>query len=146
MTLAGKPLPVSAARLDASLFEIRGPRERQRAATRERIFDAALAEARIAAEESVGDAVWFREMLSLFARRPPELDLEAPAPVLEAMYERFAVTRDRNELRSGLDPEQAARPRLSGVLGHGLGVEATPDERRKELRALFGLYLQDAAV
>jgi hypothetical protein len=43
-----------------------------------------------------------------------------------------------------MDPAQAARLCLSGVFGHLLGVDATPAERRADLRALFSLYLADA--
>jgi hypothetical protein len=42
-----------------------------------------------------------------------------------------------------MPPEQAARLCLSGVFGHLLGVEATPAERRADLRALFSLYAAD---
>jgi hypothetical protein len=42
-----------------------------------------------------------------------------------------------------MPPEQAARLCLSGVFGHLLGVEATADERRADLRALFALYVAD---
>jgi hypothetical protein len=39
-----------------------------------------------------------------------------------------------------MPPEQAARLCLSGVFGHLLGIDATPEERRADLRALFSLY------
>jgi hypothetical protein len=41
-------------------------------------------------------------------------------------------------------PERAARLCLSGVFGYLLGVEATPAERRADLRALFSLYVAGA--
>ncbi len=198
--------------MDSSPFERRGLREQQRVATRERVFDAAmaefcrvgfenavitdiarsagvsrpsfyahfptrehvlyealwrsslevvrrlegsgdlrgtleqLAEALIDAEESVGNPALYREMLGIFARRPPDLDLDTPIPVFEVINERFRAARDRGELRAGLDPEQAAVLCLSGVFGYLLGVDVTPDERREDLRTLFGLFLADKAT
>jgi AcrR family transcriptional regulator len=188
-----------------------GPRERQRAATRERLFEAALAEFRrkgferanvaeiaraagvarpsfyahfptvdhvlfewtwrlalqvvrkldgatglratldrladalIDAEQAVGDLALFREMISSFARRTagPAFG-SAEIPVLGALLGRFEQAREAGELRAGMPPEQAARLCLSGVFGHLLGVDATPAERRADLRALFSLYLADA--
>jgi AcrR family transcriptional regulator len=187
-----------------------GPRERQRSATRERLFAAALAEfrrqgfaranvSRIAraarvsrpsfyahfptlehvlyelawrlsfemerrlesasslrdaldrlvegltlAETTVGDRTLFREMVSLFARRTEVLELEPEeVPVLGALLRRFEAARKAGELRPGMPPAQAARLCLSGVFGHLLGVDATPAERRVDLRALFSLHLAD---
>jgi len=196
----------------ASPFVRSGPRERQRAATRERLFAAALAEfqsrgvgranvaeiaraagvsrpsfyahfptldhvlfelawrlaqqvvrrlegaaglratlerladALIEAEQAVGDPALFREMISIFVRRPagPEFDT-AEIPVLRELLRRFAAARSAGELRTGMAPEQAARLCLSGVFGHLLGVEAAPAERRADLRALFSLYAADPA-
>jgi AcrR family transcriptional regulator len=100
-----------------------------------------LAEALIEAEQSVGDAALFREMISIFARRSggPELD-GAAIPVLGELLRRFEQAREAGELRAGMPPEQAARLCLSGVFGHLLGIDATPEERRADLRALFSLY------
>jgi len=195
-----------------SPFVRTGPRERQRAATRERLYEAALAEFRskgferanvseiaraagvsrpsfyahfptldhvlfelawrlalrivrrlegarglgatldrladglIEAEAAVGDAVLFREMISVFARRSPAPDLEPTGiPVLAELVHRFEAAREAGELRGGMPPEQAARLCLSGVFGHLLGVQAAPAERRAELRALFSLYVADPA-
>jgi AcrR family transcriptional regulator len=103
-----------------------------------------LADALIEAAESVGDAALFREMISIFVRRSgaPEFD-EAEIPVLVELVRRFEQARELGELRAGMTPEQAARLCLSGVFGHLLGVDATPDERRADLRALFALYVSD---
>lgn len=204
--------------MSAGPFELRSPfaragaRERQRAATRERLFEAALAEFRsvgfgrasvshiaaaasvsrpsfyahfptldhvlfelawrlavgvvrrlegagdlrttldrladalIEAERAVGDAALFREMISVFARRSPAPDLDpSRIPLLDDLLRRFALAREAGELRGGMPAEQAARLCLSGVFGHLLGVDASPDERRAELRALFALYLADRA-
>jgi AcrR family transcriptional regulator len=100
-----------------------------------------LAEALIEAEQSVGDAALFREMISIFARRTggPELDGTA-IPVLGELLRRFEQAREAGELRAGMPPEQAARLCLSGVFGHLLGIDATPEERRADLRALYSLY------
>lgn len=104
-----------------------------------------LADALIEAEQSVGDAALFREMLSVFVRRPGALAFdEAEIPVLLEVVRRFEQARDAGELRAGMTPERAARLCLSGVFGHLLGVEASPAERRDELRALFSLCLADA--
>ena len=103
-----------------------------------------LADALIEAEQSVGDAALFREMVRIFARRPAELDLDAAEiPMLGELWRRFALARDAGELRAGMEPEQAARLCLSGVFGHLLGVDAAPAERRADLRALFSLHLAD---
>lgn len=104
-----------------------------------------LADALIEAEESVGDGALFREMISVFVRRPdvPEFDV-AEVPVLVEVVRRFERARDAGELRAGMTPEQAARLCLSGVFGHLLGIDAGPAERRADLRALFSLYLADA--
>lgn len=101
-----------------------------------------LADSLIEAESAVGDAALFREMISIFVRRPagPAFD-GAEIPVLSDLLQRFERARAAGELRAGMPPEQAARLCLSGVFGHLLGVEATPAERRADLRALFSLYL-----
>jgi AcrR family transcriptional regulator len=101
-----------------------------------------LADALIEAEEAVGDAVLFREMISVFARRSPAPDLDpSEIPVLAELMRRFEAAREAGELRGGMPPEQAARLCLSGVFGHLLGVDAAPAERRADLRALFSLYV-----
>ena len=104
-----------------------------------------LADALIEAEQAVGDAALFRELISIFVRRPagPEFD-GAEIPVLGELLRRFERARGAGELRAGTPPEQAARLCLSGVFGHLLGLEATPAERRTDLRALFSLYVADA--
>jgi TetR/AcrR family transcriptional repressor of uid operon len=105
-----------------------------------------LADALIEAEQEVGDAVLFREMISVFARRSPAPDLDpSEIPVLGELMRRFEAARDAGELRGGMPPEQAARLCLSGVFGHLLGIEAPPAERRADLRALFSLYVADPA-
>ena len=103
-----------------------------------------LADSLIEAEQTVGDAALFREMISIFVRRPgaPEFD-PAESPALVELVRRFERARSAGELRGGMTPEQAARLCLSGVFGHLLGVDATPAERRADLRALFGLYVAD---
>jgi AcrR family transcriptional regulator len=101
-----------------------------------------LADALIEAEQAVGDPSLFREMISIFVRRPagPEFD-GAEIPVLGELMRRFERAREAGELRGGMPPEQAARLCLSGVFGQLLGIDATPAERRADLRALFSLYV-----
>jgi AcrR family transcriptional regulator len=99
-----------------------------------------LADALIEAERDVGDPTLFREMISIFARRTaPDLDGN-DVPVLGELMRRFEQARGRGELRGGMAAQQAARLCLSGVFGHLLGIDATPSERRADLRALFALY------
>jgi AcrR family transcriptional regulator len=103
-----------------------------------------LADALIEAEQAVGDSALFREMISIFVRRPLSLPIDASQiPVLREVSQRFERARAAGELRPGMAPEQAARLCLSGVFGQLLGVTATPRERRADLRALFSLYLAD---
>ena len=103
-----------------------------------------LADALIDAERAVGDPPLFREMISIFVRRSAGID-GADIPLLAELLRRFELARRAGELRAGMAPAQAARLCLSGVFGHLLGVEATPAERRADLRALFSLYLAEAA-
>jgi AcrR family transcriptional regulator len=102
-----------------------------------------LVEALIEVEQAVGDAELFREMISMFARRPEMR--EGEIPVLRDVLRRFELARDAGELRAAMAPEQAARLCLSGVFGHLLGVAASPAERRADLSALFSLFLDDPA-
>jgi AcrR family transcriptional regulator len=105
-----------------------------------------LADALIEAEASVGDARLFREMISIFVRRPIELPIDAgEIPLLREMLRRFEQGRAAGELREGMAPEQAARLCLSGFFGHLVGVDAAPAERRADLCALFSLYLAEPA-
>ena len=83
-------------------------------------------------------------MISIFVRRPVDLPIDpGEIPVLREVLRRFEVARDAGELREGMPPEQAARLCLSGVFGQLLGVDASPAERRADLRALFSLYLAE---
>lgn len=103
-----------------------------------------LADALIEAEQAVGDPALFREMITIFVRRPLALPIDASQiPVLRELAQRFERGRAAGELRAGMAPQQAARLCLSGVFGQLLGVDATPAERRADLRALFSLYLAD---
>jgi AcrR family transcriptional regulator len=103
-----------------------------------------LADGLIEAEQAVGDCALFREMISVFVRRRDALPIDsAEIPVLRELSQRFEAARLAGELRAGMPPEQAARLCLSGVFGHLLGVDATPAERRADLRALFSLHLAE---
>ena len=104
-----------------------------------------LADALIEAEQDVGDVALFREMISIFVRRTAGPGFDGrDIPVLAELMRRFERARAAGELRAGMQPAQAARLCLSGVFGHLLGVEATPAERRADLRALFSLYVAEA--
>jgi AcrR family transcriptional regulator len=106
---------------------------------------ARLADALIEAETSVGDPLLFRELVSIFSRRAAVPDFDVTTiPVLAELMRRFENARASGELRAGMPPEQAARLCLSGVLGQMVGIDAEPEERRTDLRALFSLYLADA--
>ena len=103
-----------------------------------------LADALIEAEQAVGDSALFREMITIFVRRPLALPIDASQiPVLRELAQRFERARAAGELRAGMAPDLAARLCLSGVFGQLLGVEATPGERRADLRAHFSLFLAD---
>jgi AcrR family transcriptional regulator len=103
-----------------------------------------LADGLIEAERAVGEPALFREMISIFARRTGGAELDAAAiPVLGELVRRFEAAREAGELRAGMPPEQAARLCLSGVFGYLLGVDATPAQRRADLRALFSLYVAE---
>ena len=103
-----------------------------------------LADALIEAERSVGDPALFRELISIFARRPAAPGIDGGGiPVLGELLRRFEQARAAGELRGGMPPAQAARLCLSGVFGHLLGVDTTPAERRADLRALFSLYVAE---
>jgi TetR/AcrR family transcriptional repressor of uid operon len=103
-----------------------------------------LADVLIEGEETVGDAALFREMISIFARRPAGLEVDAgEIPVLREVLHRFEQGREAGVLREGMEPERAARLCLSGVFGYLLGIDASPTERRADLRALFSLYVAD---
>ena len=103
-----------------------------------------LADAVIDAERDLGASL-FRELVGMFARRPalPGID-GSQIPLLAELLRRFERARAAGELRAGMAPEQAARLCLSGLFGHGLGGEASPAQRRADLRALFSLFLAEA--
>jgi hypothetical protein len=83
-------------------------------------------------------------MISVFVRRRDALPIDSEGiPVLRELSQRFEAARVAGELRVGMPPEQAARLCLSGVFGQLLGVDATPAERRADLRALFSLHLAE---
>lgn len=105
----------------------------------------ALADSILEVELQVADRWLFRELISVFSRRSavPDFDL-ADIPLLTELQLRFERARLAGELRPGMQPEQAARLCLSGVLGHLVGIDAEPEERLTDLRAIFSLYLADS--
>ena len=104
----------------------------------------ALGEGLIDCEARLGDSELFRDMLSIYARRPADLPLdEQPFPTIAALSRHFAEAAARGELRAGLDPGEAARVCMGSVFGLLIGLPGTPDERRADLELLFSLYLAE---
>jgi len=106
----------------------------------------ALAEGLIDWEQRLGSSDLFRDMVSIYARRPAHLPIdEQPFPTVAALTARFAEAAARGELRPGLEPEEAARVCLASVLGLLTGLPGEPAQRRADFRLLFSLYLAEEA-
>jgi len=105
-----------------------------------------LVEGLIESEARLGDAELFRDMFSIYARRPADLPLdEQPFPIVAALARHFAEAAARGELRAGLKAEAAARVCLASVLGLLIGLPKTSAQRRTDFGLLFSLYLAKAA-
>lgn len=105
---------------------------------------AELVEGLIESELGLGDPDLYRDMLSLYARRPEVLRLdEEPFPILVELEHHFAAAAERGELRAGLEPADATLLCLSCVFGVLVGVRAAPEERRKHLEMLGSLFLEE---
>ncbi len=103
-----------------------------------------LAEGLIDLEARLGDADLFREMLSIYARRPADLPIdEQPFPTVAALTRHFVEAAERRELRAGLEAEAAARVCLTSVFGLLTGLPTEPAQRRADLSLLFSLYLAE---
>lgn len=101
-----------------------------------------LAEGLIESEVRLGNSELFRDMFSIYARRPTYLPLdEQPFPIVAALVRHFAEAAARGELRAGLEAEAAARVCLASVLGLLIGLPSTPAQRRADFGLLFSLYL-----
>jgi hypothetical protein len=105
-----------------------------------------LAEGLIDLEARLGDADLFREMCSIYARRPADLPIdEQPFPTVAALTHHFVEGASRGELRTGLEAEAAARVCLTSVFGLLIGLPNDPAQRRADLGLLFSLYLAEVS-
>lgn len=103
-----------------------------------------LAEGVIELETRLGDSNLFRDMFSIYARRPAELPLdEQPFPTVAALTRHFGEGAARGELRAGLEAEAAARVCLTSLFGLLIGLPAAPAQRRADFGLLFSLYLAE---
>jgi AcrR family transcriptional regulator len=106
-----------------------------------------LAEGLIESEARLGDSELFRDMLSIYARRPAGLAIDAQTfPTVAAVARHFAAASARGELRAGLEAESAARVCLASVFGLLIGLPGEPAQRRADLGRLFSLYLAEDAA
>ena len=103
-----------------------------------------LAEGLIESEARLGDSELFRDMLSIYARRPAGFAIEAHTfPIVAAVARHFAEASARGELRAGLEAEAAARVCLASVFGLLIGLPGEPAQRRADFGQLFSLYLAE---
>ncbi len=105
-----------------------------------------LGEGLIDWETRLGDSDLFRDMVSIYARRPAGLPIdEQPFPIVAALARHFGEAAARGELRAGLEAESAARICLTSVLGLLIGLPCAPAQRRADFGLLFSLYLAEDA-
>jgi AcrR family transcriptional regulator len=105
----------------------------------------AFVEGLIEAESIVGDPALYRDMFSIYARRPDGLPLDdQPFPVMLELARRFAAGARHAELRKGLEPAQATHLFLTSVFGYLIGTGASLESRRADLEVLVSLYLSEA--
>jgi TetR/AcrR family transcriptional repressor of uid operon len=89
-----------------------------------------------------------RDMLSVYIRRPPGLDLtNQPFPLRAELTRRFAAAaqpgpRTPRELRHGLDPEQGTLLFLGSLFGLLVNPRGGLAERRDETLQLVNLFLE----
>jgi AcrR family transcriptional regulator len=101
-----------------------------------------LAEGVIQIEARLGDAQLFRDMFSIYTRRPAGLPIdEQPFPVVAALTRHFSEAAARGELRAGLEAEAAARVCLTGLFGLMIGLPSAPAQRSADFALHFSLYL-----
>ena len=101
-----------------------------------------LVDALLDAAQSVGDPNLYREMLRLYATRPPHLPLdEQPFPTFVEMARRFEDAASRGELRDPDDPARSARLCLTSIFGYLIASAGDEGEERDDLRRIVGLYL-----
>jgi len=105
-----------------------------------------LVEGAIEVEGSVGDAELFRDMLKIHVRKPDGLPLEdLQSPVLDELRRQFVAGAANQELRVGLEPEQATNLCLTSFFGFLISTAESSATRRADLEALVSLYLEDGA-
>jgi AcrR family transcriptional regulator len=105
-----------------------------------------LAEGLIESEAQLGDSELFRDMFSIYVRRPAHLLLdEQTFPIVAALARHFVGAAARGELRAGLEAEVAARVCLASVFGLLIGRPSAPAQRRADFGLLFSLYLAEDA-
>ncbi|MGH0038513.1 MAG: TetR/AcrR family transcriptional regulator [Myxococcota bacterium] len=103
----------------------------------------ALAEALVDAFQAIGSREVARDMLRIYARRPPELALDDQEfPLMQVLGAHFLAAERRGELREGIGPERATTLCLSSVFGYLLSTALPFAEVREDLRCLVGLYLR----
>jgi AcrR family transcriptional regulator len=101
-----------------------------------------LVDSLVDAQSSVGDPGLFREMLRIYATRPPHLPLdEQPFPTLIELVRRFQRAHERGELRPGLDPARSARLCLMSVFGALIARGPEDADGRGDLKQIVCLYL-----
>jgi AcrR family transcriptional regulator len=105
-----------------------------------------LGEGVIEFEARLGDASLFRDIFSIYARRPAGLPIDdQPFPSVAALTRHFREAAARGELRAGLEAESAARVCLTGLFGLLIGMPSAPAQRRADFALLFSLYLSEDA-
>ncbi len=104
---------------------------------------AMLMEALVEVETRLEQSDLLKDMLGVYIRCPPGVDLMAqPFPLRAELTQRFAAARP-GELRTGLDPVQASDLFLSSLFGLLLGLRGPLASRRAEARQLANLFLQE---
>jgi len=97
-------------------------------------------------EARLGDSNLFRDLFSIYLRRPSKLPIDGqPFPTVVALGRHFGEAAARGELRDGLEAESAARVCLTSVFGLLIGLPSEPAQRRADLGLLFSLYLSEGA-
>ncbi len=105
----------------------------------------AFVDAMIDAHTRLGGSGLLRDILSIYVRRPSEIDLDnQPLPLVRELHRRFVEAHRRGELRVGLEPGRATQLCLSSVFGYLTVEQGPPDERREDLRTLVSLYGNEA--
>ncbi|MCP4038469.1 MAG: TetR/AcrR family transcriptional regulator [bacterium] len=97
------------------------------------------------AQEKVGDARLFADMLRIHTRRNDDLPVSDRLLVFDALVECFVRGAARGELKRGLDPESAAGLCLTCVFGYLMLNRDSGADRRDELGTLVSLYLEETA-